>query len=60
MNLLPVITDSAWHIIDKSKNNNLSKSNIVTTFIPAKGSKAVKHKQDELDDNLVVKKKKQK
>jgi len=35
MNLLPVITDSAWHIIDKSKNKNISKSNIVTTFIPA-------------------------
>ncbi len=57
MNLLPVITDSAWHIIDKSKNKNISKSNIVTTFIPAKGSKAVKHKQDEINDNLVVNKK---
>src|SRR6266567_9595079 len=46
-----------WHIIDKSKNKNISKSNIVTTFIPAKGSKAVKHKQDEINDNLVVNKK---
>jgi hypothetical protein len=57
MNLLSVVTDTAWHIIDKSKNKNVSKSNIVTTFIPAKGSKAVKHKQDEIDDNLVVNKK---
>jgi hypothetical protein len=44
MNLLSVVTDTAWHIIDKSKNKNVSKSNIVTTFIPAKESKAVKHK----------------
>ena len=57
MNLLPVVTDSAWQIIDKSKKNNLFKSNIVTTFIPAKGSKELKHKQDEIDDNLVIKKK---
>jgi len=57
MNLLSVVTDTAWHIIDKSKNKNISKSNIVTTFISAKGSKAVKHKQDEIDDNLVVNKK---
>jgi len=35
MNLLSVITDSAWHIIDKSKKKKFSKSNIVTTFIPA-------------------------
>jgi len=60
MNLLSVVTDTAWHIIDKSKNKNVSKSNIVTTFIPAKGSKAVKHKQDEIDDNLFVNKQKQK
>jgi len=58
MILLSVVTNTAWHIIDKSKNKNISKSNIVTTFIPAKGSKAVKHKQDEIDDNLVVNKKK--
>ena len=57
MTLLPVITDTAWHIIDKSKNKNVSKLNIITTFIPAKGSKAVKHKPDEIDDNLVVNKK---
>jgi hypothetical protein len=25
MYILPVITDSAWQIIDKSKNKNLSK-----------------------------------
>ena len=48
MTLLPVITDIAWHIIDKSKNKNVSKLNIVTTFIPAKGSKTVKHKSDEI------------
>ena len=60
INLLSVVTDTAWHIIDKSKNKNISKSNIVTTFIPAKESKAVKHKQDEIDDNLVVNKKNKK
>jgi len=57
MTLLPVITDTAWHIVDKSKNKNVSKLNIITTFVPAKGSKAVKHKSDEVDDNLIVNKK---
>jgi hypothetical protein len=57
MNILPVITDSTWQIIDKSKIKNISMSNIVTTFIPAKGSKELKRKQDKIDDNLVGKKK---
>ncbi len=52
MNLLPVITDSAWQIIDKSKNKNNFNSNITTAFIPAKGSKALKRKHNEIDDNL--------
>ena len=47
MNLLPVITDSPWQIIDKSKKNN-SKSNIITTFIPAQGTQELKCKHDEI------------
>ena len=37
-----------------------SKSYIMTTFIPAKGSKELKCRQDKIDDNLpvVIKKKK--
>lgn len=57
MDWLPVITDSTWQIIDKSKNKNLLKSNMVTTFIPEKKSNDLNYTQDEIDDNLVIKKK---
>jgi len=55
MNLLLVITDSPWQIIDKSKKN-IFKSNIVTTFIPAKGTKELKRKHNEIDNTLVANK----
>jgi hypothetical protein len=57
MILLPVVTDSPWEIIDKSKNKNISKSDITNSFIPAKGTKILKRKKDEMDDNLIVNKK---
>ena len=39
MNLLPIVTDSFWQIIDKSKKSKVVlSSKIFTNFIPAKGS----------------------
>ena len=37
MNLLPIMSHSAWEIIDKSKKPKIV-SNFVTNFVPVKGS----------------------
>ncbi|KDR64842.1 hypothetical protein GALMADRAFT_82610, partial [Galerina marginata CBS 339.88] len=48
--ILPVVTDSPWQIIIKSKEKNASNSVIPTAYIPAKGSNPLKHKLDDCDD----------
>ena len=55
MDLLPVITDSPWQIIKRTKNKKTEEPKPASTFVPAKGSVAVKHKLD--DDDIIVKKK---
>ena len=56
-NLLPMLTDKSWQIIDKSKYKNILKSNIVTVCIPAKGTQELKHKYNEIGNDLVFKRK---
>lgn len=46
MNVLPVITDSAWEIIDKSKKLKIVPK-LITNFVPAKGSIPVLKPQNE-------------
>ena len=56
MDLLPIITDSPWEIIDKSKKpKNVSKP--VTNFVPAKGSIPVSKPQNEFNESGHVNKK---
>jgi len=61
MVLLPVVTDTAWHILDKSKKKSDIKP--VSSFVPAKGSTSViaKHtlSEDEYKSSPVKKKPKQ-
>ena len=61
MDLLPVITDSAWEIFDKSKKSKIV-SKPVTNFVPAKGSIPVIKSQNEFEFNESehIKKKKSK
>jgi hypothetical protein len=56
MNLLPIVTDSGWQIIDKSKNSKVV-SKPDTNFIPAKGSIPIIHLPIEQDKYEPVKKK---
>ena len=56
MNLLPIITDSAWEIIDKSKKPKIV-SKPVTNFVPAKGSIPVIKPQNEFNESEHVNKK---
>jgi hypothetical protein len=63
MNMLPVVTDSPWQVIDKSKDKkNVATPAASTSFIPAHGSVPVinkKHKLDNENDNdQLVKKQK--
>ena len=54
MEMLQVITDSPWQMLDKSKKIKTIKS---ATYVPAKGSISVKHVLDEDKETLQVKKK---
>jgi hypothetical protein len=56
MNLLPIITDSAWEIIDKSKKSKIV-SKPVTTFVIAKGSIPVIKSRDKFNESEHVNKK---
>jgi hypothetical protein len=56
MNLLPIITDSAWEIIDKSRKPKIV-SKPVTNFVPAKGSIPVIKSQNEFEESEHVNKK---
>jgi len=63
LNMLPVVTDSPWQILQKTDKNEskqfkIKKSNI-TNFVPAEGSVPVilKRKLDDDDENLPVLKK---
>ena len=56
-NILPVITDSPWQLIDKSKNKNTSNSTPVTPYIPAQGTRALKHELDETENKSNTQKK---
>jgi len=56
MNLLPIITDSAWEINDKSKKPKIV-SKLVTNFVPAKGSISVIKPQNEFNESGHVNKK---
>jgi hypothetical protein len=56
MNLLPIITDSAWEIIDKSKKPKII-SKPVTNFVPAKGSISVIKSQIGFNESEHVNKK---
>jgi hypothetical protein len=59
MDMLPVVTDSPWQLIDKSKKsiNKMSIGPVLTTFVPAKGTASlaqtsVKRKfEDDADNN---------
>jgi hypothetical protein len=56
MNVLPIITDSAWEIIDKSKKPKII-SKHVTNFVSAKGSILVIKPQNESNESKHIKKK---
>jgi hypothetical protein len=57
IDLLPIITNSPWEIIDKSKKpKNVSKP--VTNFVPPKGSIPVTKPQNEFNESGHVNKKK--
>jgi hypothetical protein len=56
MQMLPVVTDSPWQVVGKLKQQ-VAKIKAASSFIPAKGSKAVKHKLDENMDEPVINKK---
>src|SRR5437016_8932770 len=56
MDLLPIITDSAWEIIDKSKKPKII-SKPVTNFVPAKGSIPVITPHNEFNESKHVNKK---
>ena len=59
MILLPVVTDTAWHIIDRSKKKPTAKP--ATLYVPAKGSKPItsKHSLNEENQDILPAKKKQ-
>jgi hypothetical protein len=59
MDILPVVTDSAWQIIKRGKDKKAEKPKEASTFVPAKGSVAVKHKLDH-DNEIDIKKKSKK
>ena len=56
MHLLPVITDSPWQMIDKSKLKTNAK--IATLYVPAQGSTPVNIIKHHLDDNSTLHSKK--
>ena len=56
MNLLPIISDSAWEIIDKYKKPKII-SKPVTNFVPAKGSISVIKPQNKFNESEQVNKK---
>jgi hypothetical protein len=60
MILLPIVTDTAWYIIDKSKKKPTAKP--ATSYVPAKGSKPItgsKHLLKEESPDILPAKKKQ-
>jgi len=57
---MPVVTDSQWQIIDKSRKKNLAQlPPPVTTYIPAKGTKVLNLKQKSNEIKPVLSKKRQ-
>ena len=53
MDILPVVTDSPWQIIKRGKDKKAEQPKEASTFVPVKGSVAVKHKLDN-DDEINV------
>ena len=53
MEILPEVTDSPWHIVDKSKNRKITNVNVkpALSYVPAKGSKPVVVSKHVISDN---------
>ena len=54
-----MVTDSPWQIIKRGKNKKAEQPKEPSTFVPGKGSVAVKHKLDD-DDEINTEKKSKK